>query len=69
MPIGPGKYDALTTSVRDATSARAVILIVVEGNQGSGFSVQTTDPAISHKLPQLLRIMADQIARDQADEF
>jgi hypothetical protein len=64
MPVGPGKYDDLTTLVREATSARAVILIVTEGNKGSGFSVQTTDMAIVRRLPQVLREMADEIERE-----
>jgi hypothetical protein len=60
MPIGPGKYDDLATLVREQAAAAGVIVIVVEGAAGSGFSVQAT-PAVIAGLPAMLRFMADQI--------
>jgi hypothetical protein len=39
MAEGPGKYDDLTTLVRERAKAHAVVVIVVEGTKGSGFSV------------------------------
>jgi hypothetical protein len=37
---GPGKYDDACTAAREATEAAGVILIVLGGQHGSGFSVQ-----------------------------
>jgi hypothetical protein len=62
MPMGPGKYDDLTTYVREKTDARAVIVLVLDGNKGSGFSIQVTGGEIL-TLPILLRHMADEIER------
>jgi hypothetical protein len=62
MPIGPGKYDPLATYVRVKAAAEAVALIVINGNQGSGFSVQSTHRFLDGgTLVKLLRDMADQI--------
>ena len=41
MALGPGKYDDLATHVREHAKARAAIVIVIGGEKGSGFSVQT----------------------------
>lgn len=60
MPLGPGKYDAAATAAREATAARGVILIIIDGNKGSGFSVQA-EFGVHAKLPQLLRHLADEI--------
>lgn len=60
MPLGPGKYDALATEVRDKAHAEAVLLIVFNGDKGSGFSCQTP-PEMLAKLPAILRSTARQI--------
>lgn len=60
MAIGPGKYDDLATDVREKARARAVVVIVVEGDKGSGFSVQAHDD-VALALPLLLRRIADDI--------
>lgn len=60
MPIGPGKYDDQATRVREETEAEGVMVVVVNGNLGGGFSVQgPIDFQIG--LPDVLRFMADQI--------
>lgn len=61
MPIGGGKYDEACTLARTLTNARALILIVIDGHQGSGFSVQTTDENLQYKLPEMLELMAREI--------
>lgn len=66
MPIGPGKYDALATLVRKQADASTAVVAVIGGNQGSGFSVQSDDPATLAVLPRLLRMMADEIERSAA---
>jgi hypothetical protein len=66
MPEGPGKYDALCTTVREATDAEAAIVIIVGGFEGPGFSVQTKGRWIARRLPTLLRTVANQIEADSA---
>ena len=61
MALGPGKYDDLCTAARMMGRAESVVVIVLNGERGSGFSVQTTDPDFHRKLPRLLRDTADQI--------
>lgn len=63
MSGGPGKYDDLCTAARDGAKAKGAILLVVEGDRGSGFSVQAPLRIIV-SLPNILRTMADQIEAD-----
>ncbi len=58
--IGPGKYDDVATMVRESTQAEAVIIMVVGGNKGSGFSVQAP-LEFTLKLPNILRNIAADI--------
>jgi hypothetical protein len=67
MALGPGKYDEIATVAREAAGARAVILIVLNGAHGSGFSVQAIGEDISTHLPALLRTVADGIESDLRD--
>jgi hypothetical protein len=60
MPQGPGKYDDVCTLARAATGGEAVILSVINGNHGSGFSVQA-DANITPRLPAILRRLAADI--------
>jgi hypothetical protein len=66
MALGPGKYDDLATIVRERTAAQGVIVIVLGGSRGSGFSVQVEGADISAKLPAMLRNVADGIEQDVA---
>lgn len=63
MAIGPGKYDDYATTVRLGARAQGVILLVLGGDKGSGFSVQADGPT-TLQLPSLLRNIADQIEAD-----
>jgi hypothetical protein len=65
MTTGPGKYDDLCTYVREKAEALGVVVLVFDGNNGSGFSVQTP-PSLAAALPAMLRDMADQIEADSA---
>jgi hypothetical protein len=62
MAWGPGKYDLEVTQLRESTQAEGIILIVLGGNRGEGFSSQLTLPALL-AMPQILRTIADQIER------
>jgi hypothetical protein len=68
MATGPGKYDHVATIARAvAGDADGVLVIVVGGNRGSGFSVQAI-PTAALELPKLLRFIADQIEADTGGE-
>jgi hypothetical protein len=65
MAVGPGKYDKVATDARTQTKAQGVILIVVGGEHGDGFSAQLTlDQTLM--MPTILRRVADAIERDGA---
>lgn len=61
MATGPGKYDAQATYVRETSGAQAVVVIVLEGSQGSGFSVQAHEHIQPEHLASLLEMTAAQI--------
>lgn len=60
MSWGPGKYDTLCTMVREQTGASSVLLVILDGVNGNGFSCQT-DLAGTLALPDLLEMVAKQI--------
>lgn len=62
--IGPGKYDDEATIVRERTKARGVIVIVLGGDKGNGFAVQSEGLDLTAEMPAFLRAMADQIEAD-----
>ena len=68
MAIGPGKYDKLTTKIMDKTGAVGCLLMVFEGEKGSGFSVQAP-LEMQIQLPDILRSMAEQIEEDVKREL
>lgn len=70
MARGPGKYDAEATKLREETNAVAVMVLIVKGDKGSGFSVQTQALDEAHgeeltlTLADMLRNVADQMTKD-----
>jgi hypothetical protein len=60
MAFGPGKYDEAVTTLREILRARGILLLVIDGEKGSGFSAQLP-PAETLALPEILRGIADQI--------
>jgi hypothetical protein len=64
MTEGPGKYDELASLVRNVADARAVIVVIIDGMLGSGFSVQSLGTDLTKEVPKLLRELADQIDED-----
>jgi hypothetical protein len=58
--LGPGKYDSLCTKVREEAKAAGAIVLIFDGEKGSGFSCQAT-LEITNNLANMLRSMADQI--------
>jgi hypothetical protein len=63
MAHGPGKYDDACTAARESTQAEAVVLLVLNGDRGTGFSVQALGQDISAALPDLLEHVAREIRR------
>lgn len=63
MPHGPGKYDPTLTEVLNGIDAKEGILIVLDGKDGVGFSVQASI-ATMIKLPALLETLANAIRAD-----
>lgn len=67
MTIGAGKYDYLCTYAREHSNAEGVALIVLNGDKGSGFSVQgsrQTLMVLSDLLEFLLKEIKADIAKD-----
>lgn len=69
MPLGPGKYDDLATLVVERVGTTelggGVVVIVLGGNRGSGFSVQA-DLVTTVALPAILENVAAEIRRSTA---
>jgi hypothetical protein len=64
---GPGRYDDICTQAREAAQADGVVLVVINGKHGLGFSVQLTKPLWFKQLPDLLREVADQMEKDYGE--
>lgn len=54
----PGKYDDACTVARESTGAVATLLIVIGGEHGNGFSVQTLEPDLLPVIPTMLEVVA-----------
>jgi len=65
MALGPGKYDDICTYTQQQSKAAGVVLIIIGGDKGSGYSVRCA-PALALKLPDVLRQVADKIQKDNA---
>lgn len=55
-----GKYDKIVNTVQYLTRGRLILLIVLDGKEGSGFSVSTV-PELRASLPAVLRGVAQQL--------
>jgi len=64
MPQGKGKYDALCIEVLEKSNADCAMVIVINGNSGSGFSVNSVNPDIVFKIPDLLEYTASMLRDD-----
>ena len=65
--MNEGVYDDLCTMVRDITNAEGVVLIVFEGDKGSGFSIQAR-LSLGLKLPGILEKMAAELRKERLTE-
>lgn len=64
MTAGAGKYDDICTQARVAAHAEVAIVVIINGERGSGFSVQTHDPALLERLPDMLDFISVQLRAD-----
>lgn len=62
-----GKYHDYVDFVRTNTKANSVILIVEQGEHGSGMSVTSQDPGFNLRVPAILRQLADAIEAEQCN--
>lgn len=64
MPAGSGgKYEPEATAVMDSAEAESVVLIVLGGSKGSGFSIVSRTKSLSPPvLIAVLRKVADDMA-------
>lgn len=63
MTMGPGKYDEEAMLVMERTKAQGVIVMVIGGEKGPGFSV-AADLLTTLSLPAILRSIANQLDAD-----
>jgi hypothetical protein len=68
MALGPGKYDKVCAEARQMVGlgendGGGVLLVVIGGKLGNGFSCQA-DIETTLKLPDILETIAAQIRRD-----
>jgi hypothetical protein len=59
MAFGPGKYDAEATFVHSMTGGEVVVLVVVNGNRGSGMSVKTIAGGTLAAIELQAKVMRD----------
>lgn len=72
MPLGPGKYDDMCTMVREATGAQAVVVVIVGGSRGDGFSVQAEqceDPQANKTMWAVLAGSLISVARQIVEDL
>ena len=63
--INQGKYDDVCSVVREGTQAEGAMLIILNGEFGSGFSAQLPMDFMK-KIPGVLRSMANHIEKEHA---
>jgi hypothetical protein len=60
MALGPGKYDAEVSELRKRLKAHGILLLVLDGERGSGFSAQLPLD-VTMNMPTVLRDLANEI--------
>jgi len=68
MAAGKGKYDDALTVALSSVGAVTGILLVQNGMQGAGFSIQATQEELI-ALPDVLEQMAKEIRKDNKKRF
>jgi hypothetical protein len=58
--FGPGKYDDLCKQIKDSTKAKGLLLVILDGDRGTGASCKM-DFEIVKQMPNILRAVADEM--------
>lgn len=61
MTQKPGKYVDVCEMAREAAQAGGAVLLILDGNHGSGITSTFTDYAAVDAVPKMLREAADKI--------
>lgn len=61
MPVGPGKYDKECEEILLRDHADVVLVIVIGGKRGDGFSLSGVNPFVIPNIAAILRHVADSI--------
>lgn len=64
----PGNYEQDCEFLLSQYKANLVVVGVVGGSKGNGFSVSVQDPHLRQYLPCILRSMADSIEKELATQ-
>lgn len=57
-----GKYGAEAQEIADRTKAKGLLLMIIDGELGSGFTiVDLTGGKITREMPSVLRLAADDL--------
>ena len=59
------KYESVTKLAFDMTKAEAVVLIVLNGNDGTAYSIHA-ESGLRELLPSILRKVAKEISHDES---
>ena len=63
-----GNYDDYAARVQAETNAEGVLLIVLGGNKGTGFSVVATERVVA-AIPRIIRDTADMIEKTRPERL
>ena len=66
MALGPGNYDDEVTALRERYHAHGVVLVVLGGDKGEGFSMQASLES-TLRLPEMLEHIAAQLREDRPE--
>lgn len=61
-----GDYSAESEAILLKLKAEGCMVIVIGGERGHGFSISTDNPAIAREFPKMLRLVAEDMEKQQA---
>jgi hypothetical protein len=67
MSFEKGKYDEQCSVLRKTTGGSCAIAIILDGDGGNGFSVQTDTINMLDAIPSVLRMVANSIEKSIRD--
>ena len=68
-PQEPGRYDSVCRAAQDLTEAQVLLLCVIGGNAGDGFSIAVDSKRLPNpevtlaQIPGILRALADDLEK------